>query len=85
MTAIVSANDLHLPRAWREQTGIRESDKLSIALSNGIILLQKIQPISEEQIQALVAQGRQLPPLTPADEEKIEEAIQKVRRRKHKK
>lgn len=84
MNTIVSAEALRLPRSWRKRTGIQEKDKLNIALSDGLIVLQKIQQISEKEIQALVEQSRRLPPLTPAREEEIENAIQEARREKRK-
>ena len=77
---ISSKGQLVIPEALREQARLKQGDQVDIGYCDGLIVLRKRQPLTAARVRALIAGGRELPAMTPADAGQVEEAIHAVRR-----
>ncbi len=77
---ISSKGQLVIPEALREQARLEQGDQVDIGYCDGLIVLRKRQPLTAARVRALLAGGRPLPEMTPADAGQVTEAIRAVRR-----
>ncbi len=69
-----------IPEAIREQARIKSGDELDVGYANGLIVLRKRRAMTPARVRSLLLAGRELPEMTPADEESVEKTIHQVRR-----
>lgn len=79
-TTVSTKGQAVIPEAIREQARIRPGDRLDVGYVNGLVILRKRKPLTGTEVNALILSGRDLPPMTPADEAAVEEIIHEVRR-----
>jgi AbrB family looped-hinge helix DNA binding protein len=70
-----------IPEAVREQARIRPGDEVDVGYTNGLIILRKRRPLTPSRVRALLRGSKELPELTPKDEDAVAQAVQRVRRR----
>jgi AbrB family looped-hinge helix DNA binding protein len=71
-----------IPEAIREQAGIKPGDQLDVGYANGLIVMRKRRALTPARVRSLILAGRELPEMTPADENAVAEAIDRVRGRR---
>jgi AbrB family looped-hinge helix DNA binding protein len=70
-----------IPAPIREVARIRTGDQLDVGFSGGLIVMRKRQPLTPSRIRTLLLGGKNLPLMTAQDEEKVSDAVTRVRRR----
>jgi AbrB family looped-hinge helix DNA binding protein len=71
-----------IPEAIREQARIKPGDQLDVGYANGLIVMRKRRALTPARVRSLILAGRELPEMTPADEQAVAEAIERVRGRR---
>jgi AbrB family looped-hinge helix DNA binding protein len=71
-----------IPEAIREQARIKPGDQLDVGYANGLIVMRKRKALTPSRVRSLLLAGRELPEMTSADEASVDQAIQRVRRRR---
>lgn len=83
MTAKVSVKgQTVIPEAVREQARIKTGDELDVGYAHGLVIMRKRQKLTPARVRSLILSGRELPELTPADENIVARTIQMVRSRR---
>jgi AbrB family looped-hinge helix DNA binding protein len=77
---ISSKGQLVIPEALRAQAELRQGDQVDIGYCDGLIVLRKRRPLTAARVRAMLAAGRRLEEMTPADAGEVSEAIHAVRR-----
>ena len=70
-----------IPEAVREQAHIKFGDTVDIGYAHGLIVLRKRRPLTPARVRSLLLTGRELPEMTPKDEDTVARALQRVRSR----
>lgn len=81
LTKVSSKGQTVIPSAIRELAGIRTGDELDVGCSGGMIVMRKRVPLTAARVRALLRQGQGLPGISPADEQGVARAMDRVRRR----
>jgi AbrB family looped-hinge helix DNA binding protein len=71
-----------IPGAIREQANLKAGDQLDVGYAHGLIVLRKRRPLTPARVRSLILSGRELPPMTSADEAVVADVVQRVRRRR---
>ncbi len=70
-----------IPTAIRDMARIGPGDELDVGYVGGMVIMRKRRPLTVDQVRALLREGRSLPEITPDDEQALESAIKRVRRK----
>jgi AbrB family looped-hinge helix DNA binding protein len=71
-----------IPEAIREQARIKTGDELDVGYANGLIVLRKRRAMTPARVCSLLLAGRELPEMTPVDENVVARALRQVRSRR---
>ena len=71
-----------IPEAIREQSRIKTGDELDVGYANGLIVLRKRRAMTPARVRSLLLAGRELPEMTPADENVVVRTLRQVRSRR---
>jgi AbrB family looped-hinge helix DNA binding protein len=82
ITTLSTKGQTVIPERIREQARLKIGDKLDVGYVNGLVVMRKRVPLTPAEARALILSGRELPPLTAADETLVQEAVNAVRRRR---
>jgi AbrB family looped-hinge helix DNA binding protein len=83
ITTLSTKGQTVIPESIREQARLKAGDKLDVGYINGLVVLRNKVPLTPAQARALILSGRELPVQTVEDENRVQEAVAAVRRRRH--
>ena len=81
LTRVSSKGQTVIPTAIRDMARIGPGDELDVGYVGGMIIMRKRRPLTKDQVRTLLREGRSLPEITPDDEQTVEAAIKRVRRK----
>ena len=81
LTKVSSKGQVVLPKALRDMARIQQGDELEVGYASGMLVLRKPEPLDKAKVRRFMREGRKLPEITEEDEQSVEAAITRVRRR----
>jgi AbrB family looped-hinge helix DNA binding protein len=82
-TKVSAKGRIVIPEAVREQARIKSGDTVDIGYANGLIVMRKRRPLTPSRVRSLLRAGRELPVMTPKDEDAVARVLQRVRSNEH--
>ncbi len=81
LTKVSSKGQTVIPAPIREMARINAGDELDVGYVGGLVVMRKRRPLTPERVRSMLREGRSLPEMTQEDEARVNQAIERVRRK----